>query len=291
MVVVGGGAIGVELASAFARMGTVVNIIEYADQIIPLMDRELGKELNKILSKAGIIIRTASKVQSAILSGDSVTIEFLDAKGDRSSITADYCLVAAGRRPYTEGLSLENTKIRIDQKGRIEVNGKLKTAEENIYAIGDVIAGPMLAHKAEEDAIFVSESIHGLSAHLDYSKIPSVVYSWPEVASVGQTEEELKKQGIAYRVGKFPFLASGRARAAMETDGFVKILSEPTYGEVLGAHIIGARAADLIAFCVAGIHFETTDKEVFKMPFAHPTFSEAIKEAFLIASGQGSINF
>jgi len=290
MAIIGGGVIGVEMASVFARAGTKVTVIEYADQIIPTMDRELGKELKKILIKTGMDILVGHKVQSAQRTGNAVTVKYLDADNMSKEISADYCLVAVGRKPYTDKLGLENTKILLDEKGRIQTDKQLRTGEPNIYAIGDVIDGPMLAHKAEEDGVFVAETIHGMKAHLDYHLIPSVVYTWPEVASVGYTEEQLKAEGKEYRVGKFPFIASGRARAAMETEGFVKILSEPHYGEVLGAHIIGPRAADLIAQCVAGIHYETTDSDLSNMSYAHPTYAEAIKEACLIASGKGALN-
>lgn len=290
MTIIGGGAIGVEMASIFGRIGTNVTVIEYADQIIPTMDRALGKELDKLLSRSGIEIKTAHQVQSAVHEDGQVTIRYKDPSGATGEHRSEYCLVAVGRSPYTDKLGLENTRVQRDEKGRIQTDQQLRTAAEHIFAIGDVIAGPMLAHKAEEEAVYVVETIKGIQTHLDYKLIPSIVYTWPEVASVGFTKEELAAQGKAYRTGKFPFMASGRARAAMEPDGFVKIISEPQYGELLGAHIIGPRAADLIAMCVAGIHFETIDTDMFKMPYAHPTYAEAIKEACLMASGQGALN-
>lgn len=290
IIIIGGGVIGVEMASIYARIGVTVTIIEYMDTLIPSMDRELGKELKKILAKIGVTILLNHKVQSVVNNGNHVVVNYLDTTDTPHEIRADYCLVAVGRKPYTKGLGLENTRIELDEKGRIKTDKQLRTAEENIYAIGDVINGPMLAHKAEEDAVFVAETINGQKPHLNYLLVPNVVYTWPEVASVGYKEEELKKDNIAYRVGKFPFLASGRARAAMDTDGFVKVLSEPKYGELLGVHIIGPRAADLIAQPVTGMHYEITDEDMFRMSYAHPTYAEAIKEACLIASGQGAIN-
>ncbi|TRW27305.1 dihydrolipoyl dehydrogenase [Flavobacterium zepuense] len=288
--IIGGGVIGVEMASIYARIGTEVSIIEYADSLIPTMDRDLGKELKKLFTKSGIKVLLSHKVQSAVNNGDTATVKFLDSAGKPQEITADYCLVAVGRRPYTEGLGLENTNIQLDTKGRITVNEKLRTTEENIYAIGDVIAGPMLAHKAEEEGVFVAENINGQKPHINYKLIPGVVYTWPEVASVGFTEEELKKENREYNVGKFPFSASARARAAMEKDGFAKVLTDPKYGEILGIHIIGPRAADLIAQGVIGMEYEVTDEDMFRISYAHPTYSEALKEAYLISSGQGSLN-
>ncbi len=288
--IIGGGVIGVEMASIFSRIGVKVTIIEYADSLIPTMDKELGKELKKILAKNGITTLLQHKVQSAANNGKDVTIRFLDNTDAPQELKADYCLVAVGRKPYTNGLGLENTRVQLDEKGRVKVNETLRTAEENIYAIGDVIDGPMLAHKAEEEGAFVAETINGQKPHINYQLIPGVVYTWPEVASVGYTEEQLKKEGRAYRIGKFPFLASGRARAAMEPDGFVKVISEPKYGELLGVHVIGPRAADLIAQAVTGMHYETTDEDMFRISYAHPTYSEALKDAYLIASGQGSVN-
>lgn len=290
MVIIGGGVIGAEMASVFARIGVKVTILEYADSLIPTMDRDLGKELKKILAKEGIEILLSHKVQSAQNSGENVTVKYLDNKDTAAEITADYCLVAVGRKPYTTGLGLENTKIETDEQGRVKTNENLQTAEENIYAIGDVIKGPMLAHKAEEEGVFVVETINGQKPHINHHLIPGVVYTWPEVASVGATEEELKAQGSEYHVGKFPFMASGRARAAMESDGFVKVLTDPKYGEILGVHIIGPRAADLIAQPVISMHYETTDEDMFRISYAHPTYSEALKEAYLIASGQGALN-
>ncbi|WKL48866.1 dihydrolipoyl dehydrogenase [Flavobacterium pectinovorum] len=290
MVIIGGGVIGVEMASVYARIGVEVTIIEYADSLIPTMDKELGKELKKLFTKQNIKILLSHKVQSAQNNGTTATVKYLDSSNQPQEITAEFCLVAVGRRPYTEGLGLENTAVVLDAKGRITTNEQLCTNQSNIYAIGDVIAGPMLAHKAEEEGVFVAETIHGQKPHINYRLIPGVVYTWPEVASVGYTEEELKEKNIEYRVGKFPFSASARARAAMEKDGFAKVLSEPKYGEILGVHVIGPRAADLVAQGVIGMEYEVTDEDMFRISYAHPTYSEALKEAYLISSGQGAIN-
>lgn len=290
MIIIGGGVIGVEMASIFARIGVKVTILEYAQSLIPTMDKDLGKELKKILQRSEIEILLSQKVQSAVNNGDSVTVKYSNDKEEVLEITADYCLVAVGRKPYTEGLGLENTKIELDKQGRIQTNESLRTAEENIYAIGDVIKGAMLAHKAEDEGVFVAEVINGQKPHINYRLIPSVVYTWPEVASVGYTEEELKANNTAYQTGKFPFSASARARAAMEKEGFAKVLSDPKYGEILGMHIIGPRAADLIAQGVIGMEYEVTNEDMFRISYAHPTYSEALKEAYLISSGQGSVN-
>ncbi|MEW5676031.1 dihydrolipoyl dehydrogenase [Flavobacterium enshiense] len=290
MTIIGGGVIGVEMASIYARIGTKVTIIEYADSLIPTMDKDLGKELKKILTKKGVDILLSHNVQSVVNNGENTTIKFTDKNNTTSEITTDYCLVAVGRKPYTEGLGLENTTVKLDEKGRIITNNKLQTNQENIYAIGDVVSGPMLAHKAEEEGVFAIETINGQKPHMNYNLIPGVVYTWPEVASVGYTEDELKRDNKPYRIGKFPFSASGRARAAMESEGFVKVISDPKYGEILGIHIIGPRAADLIAQGVIGMEYEVTDEDMFRISYAHPTYSEALKEACLMASGQGALN-
>lgn len=290
MIIIGGGVIGVEMASIYSRIGTSVTILEYADSLIPTMDRELGKELQKTVNKNGVQILTGQKVQSAVNRGDSVTVTYLDQKNEQQELHADYCLVAVGRKPYTEGLGLEHTRVKLDEKGRIKTNEQLQTDEPHIYAIGDVIKGPMLAHKAEEEGVFVAEVINGQKPHINYELIPGVVYTWPEVASVGYSEEQLKEKGIPYHKGKFPFSASGRARAAADTDGFTKVLTGIKYGEILGVHIIGARAADMIAQAVIAITYEATDEDLFRMSYAHPTYSETLKEAYLIASGQGALN-
>lgn len=289
IVIIGGGVIGVEMASIFARIGVRTTIVEYSDSLIPTMDRELGKELKKVLGKLSIEMLFQKRVSSALNIGRSVTVAYTDETDNQYEIQADYCLVATGRLPNTEGLGLENTSIKTDSSGKI-VTTNLKTSAEGIYAIGDVTYGPMLAHKAEEEGIAAVELINGKRSAFKHQLIPGVVYTWPEIASVGQTEEELKKQGISYRVGKFPFAASGRARAANEKDGFVKVLSSPQYGEILGVHIIGPRAADLISSGTLGIHHESTDEHMASAIYAHPTYAEALKEACVIASGEKSIN-
>jgi dihydrolipoamide dehydrogenase len=290
MIIIGGGVIGVELASVFHRIGTKVTLVEYADCLVPAMDKELGKELYKILSRKGIEIILSAKVEKATNNGESVSVSFMDELQKNRELTAAYCLMAVGRQPYTTGLSLENTAIKIDSKGRIITNENLQTDEPNIYAIGDVVKGAMLAHKAEDEAVFAVEHIYGKPHHINYIRIPNVVYTWPEVASVGYTEEELAEQQIPYRKGKFPFSVSAKARAADDTDGFLKVLTDPKYGEILGVHIIGARAADLISQAVMAMEFELIDSELGRISYAHPTFSEAFKDAYLASSGAGSIN-
>jgi dihydrolipoamide dehydrogenase len=290
MIIIGGGVIGVEMASVYARIDTKVTIVEYADVLIPSMDRELGRELQKVLNKLNIESQLSCRVQSASNKGGHAEVTYLDAGGNAQTISADYCLVAVGRKPYTTGLGLENTCIVLDEGGRIKTDDRLRTAEVNIFAIGDVTAGPMLAHKAEEEATFVVEGIKGGNPHLNYHTIPSVVYTWPEVSSVGYTEEQLKEKNITYRKGKFPFLASGRARSADDLDGFVKVLASDKDGEILGMHIIGARSADLIQQAVIAMEFEIGDTEMGKICYPHPTYSEVLKDAFLESCGCGAIN-
>lgn len=290
MVIIGGGVIGVEMASIFNRIGTKVTILEYAENLIPNMDKDLSTALYKILTKEGIEIKLQQAVYKSENLGDTAKVWFKNKEGLEQELTADYILVAVGRKPYTENLGLEHTDVTLQPNKTIKTNELLQTTVPHIYAIGDVIGGAMLAHKAEEEAIFVVERINGQEPHINYNRIPSVVYSWPEVAAVGYTEEELKKQGIPYNTGKFPFAVNARARAGMETEGFVKVLSDPKYGEILGVHIIGARAADLVAQAVAGMEFEITTAEMGAVSYAHPTYSEVMKEAYIIASGKASVN-
>lgn len=290
MVIIGGGVIGVEMASIFNRIGTQVTILEYADNLIAKMDGDLGKSLKKILTKEGIQIHLQQAVYKTENNGSTAKVWFRDKDGNEQEMEAEYVLVAVGRKPYTENLGLENTTVQIDSKGTILVNENLQTAVPGIYAIGDVIGGAMLAHKAEEEAMFIVEKINGQNPHIHYNRIPSVVYTWPEVASVGYTEEELKQQGLNYNIGKFPFSANARARAGMDTEGFVKVLSDPKYGELLGVHIIGARAADLIAQAVIGLEYEVTADDMSMVSYAHPTYAEVLKEAYTIAAGRPSIN-
>lgn len=290
MVIIGGGVIGVEMASIFNRIGTKVTILEYADHLISTMDHELGKSMQKILKKEGIDIRLNQSVYKTQNVGSKGKVFFKDKNGTEGELEADYILVAVGRSPYVKGLGLENTDVQLDERGFIKINENNQTSVPAIYAIGDVIGGAMLAHKAEEEGVFVAETINGQKRHIHYNRISSVVYTWPEVASVGYTEEYLKQNNIAYNVGKFPFSASARARASMDMEGFAKVLVDPKYGEVLGVHIIGARAADLIAQGVIAQEYEVTAEDMFRISYAHPTYSETLKEAYLIASGQGAIN-
>lgn len=290
MIIIGGGVIGVEMASIFNRMGTQVTILEYADQLIANMDHDLGNNLKKILTKEGIEIHLQQSVYKAENVGDYAKVGFKDKNGQEQELEAEYVLMAVGRKANTQNLGLENTDVQIDQRGVIIVNEELQTNVPNIYAIGDVIGGAMLAHKAEEEAVFVVERINGQKPHIHYHRIPSVVYTWPEVASVGSTEEELKQKGVEYTIGKFPFSANARARAGMDTEGFVKVLTDPKYGELLGVHIIGARAADLIAQAVVGLEYEVTANDMARMSYAHPTYAEVLKEAYTIASGRPSLN-
>ncbi|PIF45198.1 dihydrolipoamide dehydrogenase [Chryseobacterium sp. 52] len=290
MVIIGGGVIGVEMASIFSRIGTQVTILEYADHLIAGMDHELGKSLQKVMKKEGVDIRLNQSVYKTENSGSSAKVFFRDKNNTESELEADYVLVAVGRSPYTKGLGLENTGVELDNRGCIKVDENRRTSIANIYAVGDVVGGAMLAHKAEEEGVLVAETINGQKHQIHDDRIPSVVYTWPEVASVGFSEEYLKKNNIEYNVGKFPFSASARARASMDTDGFAKVLVDPKYGEVLGVHIIGARAADLIAQAVIAQEFEVTAEDMFRISYAHPTYSEVLKEAYLMASGQGAIN-
>lgn len=290
MVIIGGGVIGVELASVYARIGTRVTIVEYTDNLIPTMDRELGKTLQKSLRQLKIDLMLGCKVLSAVNAGATATVTFLDPQGVQQRITADYCLMAVGRRAYTDGLNLSAAGLQPEKNGKIKVNAQLQTDVPHIYAIGDVTDGPMLAHKAEEEGVFAAETIHGLHPHLNPALIPGVVYTWPEVAAAGATEEQLKAANTAYRVGKFPYSASARARASMDTEGFVKVLIAPEYGEILGVHIIGPRAADIIAQSVLAMEQEMTAEEMIRSCYAHPTYTEALKDAYLIATGQGAIN-
>lgn len=290
IVIIGGGVIGVEMASIFNRIGTKVTILEYADNLIATMDNELGKALSKILTKEGVEIKLQQSVYKAENLGSTAKVYFKNKQGDEQELTADYILVAVGRKPYVTGLGLENTNVKLNNNGTVKVSELLQTTAPNIYAIGDVVGGAMLAHKAEEEAVFVVERIDGQKPHIHYDRIPSVVYTWPEVASVGSTEEQLKKQGVEYNIGKFPYAVNARARAGMETEGFVKVLSDPKYGELLGVHIIGARAADLIAQAVVGLEYEVTANDMATMSYAHPTYAEILKEAYTIASGRPSLN-
>jgi dihydrolipoamide dehydrogenase len=289
MIVIGGGVIGCEMASVFARIGTKVKIIEYFDSLIANMDKDLGKELQKTLKNLGMEFFLSHKVTGATPDENSVTVSAENSKGEKVEWKADYCLVAVGRKPYTDNLGLENIGITPD-KGKIPVDDHLETSVKGIYAIGDVIRGAMLAHKAEDEGVLVAEIMAGQKPHINYNLIPNVVYTWPEVASVGETEEELKKKNISYKKGSFPFRASGRARAAMEPDGFIKVLADQGTDEILGVHMIGARIADLIAEGVVAMEFRASAEDIARISHAHPTFTEAFREACLMATENRAIH-
>ena len=282
LAVIGGGYIGLEMGSVWSRLGSEVTVIEYLDYITPGMDREISNEFQKILTKQGIKFQMGSKVNNVNSKGDSVTISYTELKNSKEEkIEVDKVLVSVGRKPYTEGLNLSKVGIKLDNKGRIEVNNKLQTSVENIYAIGDVIKGPMLAHKAEEEGIAVAETLAGQSGHVNYDVIPGVVYTCPEVATVGKTEEQLKKDNRDYKIGKFPFLANSRAKVNNETDGFVKILADSKTDKILGVHIIGPHCGDMIAEMALAMEFGASAEDIARTCHAHPTHTEAIKEAAL----------
>lgn len=284
LIIIGGGVIGLELGQVYLRLGAQVSVVEYLDRIIPGMDAALSKELTKVLKKQGVKFYTSHKVQSVQRDGDTVKVEAENKKGEIITLEGDYSLVSVGRRPYTDGLAADKAGIVINERGQIETNAHLQTSVPNIYAIGDVVKGAMLAHKAEEEGVFVAETLAGQKPHINYNLIPGVVYTWPEVSGVGQTEEQLKEAGVAYKSGSFPFKALGRARASSDTDGFVKILTDANTDEVLGVHMIGARVADLIAEAVTAMEYRASAEDISRMSHAHPTFAEAVKEAALAAT-------
>ena len=290
LIVIGGGVIGLELGQVYRRLGAEVSVIEYMDRIIPTMDKAQSKELTKALKKQGVKFFLSHKVSGLVNNGTEVTLTATDKKDKEVNITGDYCLVSVGRRPYTDGLKAENAGIKINERGQVDVNDHLQTNISSIYAIGDVIKGAMLAHKAEEEGVFVAETLAGQKPHIDYNLIPGVVYTWPEVASVGKNEEELIKSAIAYKAGQFPMRALGRSRASGDTDGFVKILSDATTDEVLGVHMVGARVADLIAEAVVAMEFRASAEDIARMSHAHPTYAEAVKEAALAATGDRALH-
>ncbi|CAM4387572.1 dihydrolipoyl dehydrogenase [Zobellia nedashkovskayae] len=284
LIIIGGGVIGLELGQVYKRLGADVTVVEYMDRIIPTMDASLSKELTKVLKKQKVKFNLSSKVKSVERKGNEVIVKADDKKGKEIELKGDYCLVAVGRKPYTDGLNVESAGVKLDARGKVEVNDHLQTSTSNIYAIGDVVRGAMLAHKAEEEGTMVAEQLAGQKPHIDYNLIPGVVYTWPEVASVGKTEEELKEAGIEYKVGQFPMRALGRSRASMDLDGFVKMLADKKTDEVLGVHMIGARSADLIAEAVTAMEFRASAEDISRMSHAHPTFAEAVKEAALAAT-------
>jgi dihydrolipoamide dehydrogenase len=284
LIIIGGGVIGLELGQVYKRLGAEVSVIEYSDRITPVMDSALSRELTKVMKKQKIKFHLSHQVNRVVRKGNIVRVNAVDKKGLEVSFEGDYCLVSVGRKPYTEKLNLEAAGVKLTQSGQIEVNNYLQTSNSNVYAIGDVVRGAMLAHKAEEEGVMVAEMIAGQKPHIDYNLIPNVIYTWPEVASVGKTEEELKISGVDYKSGQFPMRALGRSRASGDTDGFIKILADSKTDEVLGVHMIGARVADLIAEAVVAMEFRASAEDIARMSHSHPTYAEAVKEAALAAS-------
>ncbi len=292
MVIIGGGVIGLELGSVYARLGTKVSVVEFLPSIISAMDASLGKELQRVLKKGlGMEFYMNHKVTGATVKGKTVTVTADGPKGEAFKLTADYCIVAVGRTAYTDGLGLDKIGIEVTERGKkIHVNEHLETSVPGVYAIGDVVAGLMLAHKAEDEGTLVAEQLVGQKPHIDYNLIPGVVYTWPEVASVGKTEEELKESGIKYKSGSFPFKASGRAKASMDTDGFIKVLANADTDEILGVHMIGPRAADMIAEAVLAMEFRASAEDIARVSHAHPTYTEAFREAAMAATENRAIH-
>lgn len=279
LLVIGGGVIGLELGSVYKRLGAEVAVIEYMDKIVPGMDADVSKELQKVLKKQGVKFFTSHGVSSVERKGDEITVKATNKKGVEVEFTGDYCLVSVGRKAYTEGLGLENVGVKVNERGQVEINNHLQTNVSNIYAIGDVVKGAMLAHKAEEEGVVVAELIAGQKPHIDYNLIPGIVYTWPEVAAVGKTEQELKDAGVDYKSGKFMMRALGRSRASTDIDGFVKVLADKNTDEVLGVHIVGARAADLIMEAAVAMEYRASAEDLARICHGHPTYSEAVKEA------------
>lgn len=290
LIIIGGGVIGLELGSVYARLGAKVSVVEFMDSLIPTMDKTLGKELQKVLKKQGFELYLSHKVKEVTAKGKTVTVKADNSKGEELVLEGDYTLVAVGRKPYTENLGLDKAGVKMDDRGRVEVDAHLQTNIPGIYAIGDVVKGAMLAHKAEEEGIFVAETMAGQKPHINYNLIPGVVYTWPEVAAVGQTEEQLKESGTPYKAGSFPFKASARARASMDIDGLVKVLAHKDTDEILGVHMIGPRAADMIAEAVVAMEFRASAEDIGRICHAHPTFTEVFKEAALDATDKRAIH-
>ena len=284
MLVIGGGVIGLELGSVYSRLGTKVEVVEFANRIIPTMDGAMSKELTRVLKKGGFKFHLQHKVQNVENTGKGVKLTALNKKDEEVTMEADYCLVAVGRKAYTDGLGLENVGLKTNDRGQVEVNDHLQTSIPNIYAIGDVIKGAMLAHKAEEEGVFVAELLAGQKPHINYNLIPGVVYTWPEVAAVGKTEEELKEAGVEIKIGSFPVKALGRARASMDIQGTVKIIADAATDEVLGVHMVAPRAADLIMEAVTAMEYRASAEDMARICHPHPTYSEAVKEAALAAT-------
>ncbi|MEX0966112.1 MAG: dihydrolipoyl dehydrogenase [Bacteroidia bacterium] len=290
LLVIGGGYIGCEMAAVYNRIGSEVTIVEFMDKIIPNMDSDLSKELTRVFRKSKIDIKTNHNVTGVSVEGNKVTLTATDKKDKEVVFEGDYCLVAVGRKPYTADLGLDKAGLKTNEKGFIPVNGHLETEVEGIFAIGDVIGGLMLAHKAEDEGSYVAEYMAGEKPHIDYNLIPGVVYTWPEVASVGKSEDQLKEEGREIKTGKFPFKASGRARASMDTDGFIKIIADAKTDEVLGVHLIGPRMADLIMEAVVAMEFRASAEDIVRMSHPHPTYSEAMREAAMGATGDRAIH-
>jgi dihydrolipoamide dehydrogenase len=291
LILIGGGVIGLELGSVYKRLGAKVSVIEYMDSIIPTMDRGLGKELQRVLSKQGMEFYTGHKVTGATVKGKEVTVTFDAPNGEKKELKGDYCLVAVGRIAYTDNLGLDKIGLTVEERGRkVTVDEHLETSVKGVYAIGDVIKGAMLAHKAEDEGTFVAESIVGQKPHIDYNLIPGVVYTWPEVAAVGQTEEQLKEKDVKYKSGSFPFRANGRAVASGDLDGFIKVLADATTDEILGVHMIGPRAADMIGEAVVAMEYRASAEDISRISHAHPTFTEAFREACLAATDNRPIH-
>lgn len=291
LLVIGGGVIGLELGSVYKRLGSKVTVVEYADSIISGMDHDLGKQLQRSLKKEGIEFHLSHGVTEVQSDGKKVTLKAKsNKKGDELTLEGDYCLVAVGRRPYTDKLGLDKIALELDERGRIPVNEKLATAKSHIYAIGDVVVGAMLAHKAEEEGTFVAETILGQKPHLNHLLIPAIVYTWPEVAGVGYTEKQLKDKGTPYKAGSFPFKALGRARASEDTDGLVKVLAHKETDEILGVHMIGPRCADMIMEAAVAMEFRASAEDIARICHGHPTFTEALKEACLAATDNRAVH-
>jgi dihydrolipoamide dehydrogenase len=287
MVVVGGGYIGLEMGSVWRRLGAKVTVVEFLDRIVPGMDGEIAKTFQRVLTKQGMTFRLGTKVTAAKKAGAGVALTLEPAAGGKSeTLDADVVLVAIGRRPHTNGLGLETIGVAVDNKGRITTDAYFRTNVAGVHAIGDVIAGPMLAHKAEEEGVAVAEILAGQAGHVNYETVPGVVYTWPEVATVGKSEEELKSAGIAYKAGKFPFTANSRARCNADTDGFVKVLADAKSDRVLGVHVIGPEAGTLIHECVMAMEFGASAEDIARAFHGHPTLNEAVKEAALGVAGR-----
>ena len=290
LLVIGGGVIGLELGQVYRRLGAEVSVIEYAERITPVMDSGLSRELMKVMKKQGVKFYLSHGVTKVTRKGKAVQVIATDKKGASVVFDGDYCLVSVGRKPYTEGLNAQAAGVQLNERGQVVVNEQLQTSSPTIYAIGDVVQGAMLAHKAEEEGVAVAEFLAGQKPHIDYNLIPNVIYTWPEVAAVGKTEEQLKESGRTYKSGQFPMRALGRARASMDTDGFVKVLADAETDEILGVHMIGARAADLIAEAVTAMEFRASAEDIARMSHSHPTYAEAVKEAALAATDNRALH-